>query len=269
METAIRSCIQYWSLFRIRWRGVVGPINHLKRKYYASQTNTFDDDQIDVPARRTFISDEQHAKVSAELVAERFGISMNRRAQKTIQVTTQRGVSSAILPITRRYRSDCVFVVKILNGKFATDTSDGKTRLLQSHVGRQLYTHKCGFKAYYSIQKVDGTQVGDTLPQFINDYGVPKHLTFDGAAVQTGPKTRSTEAIWRYKIQYHVSGPWQPNENPAEHAVKKRWYRIMLKTKVLVFSSKDRADLGQIQTFYFIQINRSDPISDATDRKNT
>jgi hypothetical protein len=60
-------------------------------------------------------------------------------------------------------------------------------------------------------------------------------LTFDGASVQTGPKTRFMDAIRRYEIKYHVSGPRRPNENPAEqsiHEIKKRWYCIMLKKKV-------------------------------------
>ena len=54
-------------------------------------------------------------------------------------------------------------------------------------------------------------------------------------SVQTGPRTRFMEAIRRYEIKYHVSGPRRPNENPAEqsiHEIKKRWYRIMLKKKV-------------------------------------
>jgi hypothetical protein len=43
------------------------------------------------------------------------------------------------------------------------------------------------------------------------------------------------DAIRRYEVKYHVSGPRRPNENPAEqgiHELKKRWYRIMLKKKV-------------------------------------
>jgi hypothetical protein len=83
--------------------------------------------------------------------------------------------------------------------------------------------------------KVDGNTVGDTLTQFIGNFGAPAHLTFDGASVQTGPRTRFLEAIRRYEIKYHVSGPRRPNENPAEqsiHEIKKRWYRIMLKKKV-------------------------------------
>jgi hypothetical protein len=62
----------------------------------------------------------------------------------------------------------------------------GKIRSLRGNIGSQLYSHKCGFKASYPIQKIDGDQFGDTLTQFINNYGVPEHLTFDGASVQTG-----------------------------------------------------------------------------------
>ena len=204
-----------------------------KRQRVIAQTETVYD-QTDTPSRRTFVSDERHLKVTAELIAERFGISPTR-AQRTLRVTTERGVRSAILPISRRYRADRVFSVKRLNGKFATDTAYGKVRSLRSNIGAQLYSHKCGFKVAYPLQKVDGNGVGDTLTQFISDFGVPERLTFDGASVQTGPRTRFMDAIRKYEIKYHVSGPRRPKENPAEqsiHEVKKRWYRIMLKKKV-------------------------------------
>ena len=180
------------------------------------------------------MSDERHTKVSDELIAERFGIGLIR-AQRTLRVTTQRGIRSAILPISRRYRADRIFGIKRLNGKFVTDTAYGKLRSLRSNVGSQLYSHKCGFKAAYPIQKVDGNHVGDTLTHFVSDFGAPEQLTFDGAAVQTGPRTKFMQAICKYEIKYHVSGPRRPNENPAEqsiHEVKKRWYRVMLKKKV-------------------------------------
>ena len=95
-------------------------------------------EQQDLPSRRTFVSMERHAKVSAELLADRFGIGP-KRAQRTLRVTTQRGVRSAILPISRRYRADRVFGVKRLNGKFATDTAYGKIKSLRGNVGSQIY----------------------------------------------------------------------------------------------------------------------------------
>lgn len=180
------------------------------------------------------MSNERHLKATAELVAERFGISPVR-AQRTLRVTTQRGVRSAILPISRRYRADRMFGVKRLHGKFATDTAYGKVRSLRGNIGAQLFTHKCGFKASYPLQKINGDSIGDALTQLISDFGVPERLTFDGASVQTGPKTRFMDAVRKYEIRYHVSAPRRPNENPAEqgiHELKKRWYRIMLKSKV-------------------------------------
>ena len=207
-------------------------LNEVQRRSCAQVETVYD--HVDIPARRTFVSDERHVKVTAEMLADRFGISVPR-AQRTLRVTTQRGVRSAILPISRRYRADRMFSVKRLNGKFATDTAYGKVKSLRGNIGSQLYSHKCGFKACYPLRKIDGNSVGDTLTQFISDYGVPERLTFDGASVQTGPKTRFMDAIRRYEVRYHVSGPRRPNENPAEqgiHELKKRWYRLMLKKKV-------------------------------------
>jgi len=113
---------------------------------------------------------------------------------ETLRATTQRGVRSA-------YRHG------ILKTAFAAWT--------------------CGIAAYL-IRKVDGNHVGDTLTQFTSDYGVPAHLIFDGAAVQTGSQPRFMKALWRYESKYLVLGPRRPNENPAEqsiHEAKKRWYR--------------------------------------------
>ena len=93
-------------------------------------------DQLDTPARRTFVSDERHVKVSAELIAERFGVGPIR-AQQTLRVTRQRGVRSAILPISRQHQADRVFGVKRLNGKFSTDTAYGKLRSLRSNIACQ------------------------------------------------------------------------------------------------------------------------------------
>ena len=97
-----------------------------------------------------------------------------------------------------------------------------------------MYSHNCGWNAAYPIQKVDGNHVGNTLTQFISDYGAPKHLTIDGASVQTGPKTRFMDAIRRYKIKNTTR---RPHDNPVKqsiHEVKKRWYQIILKKKVQV-----------------------------------
>ena len=130
---------------------------HIQKRYRISEFETTFE-QIDTPARcRSFVSDERHTKASAELIAELFGIGPTR-PQRTLQVSTPRGVRS-----------------------------DGKLRSIRSNIGCQLYSHKSGFKTAYPIEEIDGNHVGNALTQFINNYGAPEQLTFDGAAVQTGP----------------------------------------------------------------------------------
>ena len=62
----------------------------------------------DVPGRRTFISDERHTSVTPAILSERWCIGIVQ-ARNMIKVTTQKGVRSAILPLSRRYRADRVF----------------------------------------------------------------------------------------------------------------------------------------------------------------
>ena len=66
-----------------------------------------------------------------------------------------------------------------LNGKFATDTLWSKVMSLNGNKTCQIYSHKCGFKVVYSMMKANGENVGNTLSEFVHDYGAPSHLTFD------------------------------------------------------------------------------------------
>ena len=207
----------------------------------SSSLTTLDDSDLeidphtlDVPRIRTYVSHERHNKVTADRLSDMLCIGPER-AKQMIRVTRQQGVRSAILPIGRRYRADRMYDVKRLSGKFATDTLYGKVQSLRGHKASQVYSHKCGFKAVYHMSRVNNEQVGRSLNDFIFDYGAPSHLTYDGAAVQVGAKTAFQDTIRRANIDYHVSAPRRPNENPAEGAIrdiKMRWYRLQAKKNV-------------------------------------
>ena len=62
----------------------------------------YDDSLEDIPTRQTYTSTEMHVKISAEVLADRFGIGLERAIQ-TLKANTQRGTRSALLPISRRY----------------------------------------------------------------------------------------------------------------------------------------------------------------------
>eukprot|EP00978_Attheya_sp_CCMP212_P042802 scaffold267333_cov33-Attheya_sp.AAC.1 len=100
-----------------------------------------------------------------------------------------------MLPITQRYRADRRFEVKRLNTKFATDTAYAKVKSIRGNIGSQVYTHKSGFQKPYHVQKADGDTIGYTLSEFISDFGARDQLSYDGAAVQVGSKTRFMDLI--------------------------------------------------------------------------
>ena len=85
------------------------------------------------------------------------------------------------------------------------------------------------------MTKDDGPTVGQTLNDFIHEWGILDTLVFDGAKVQTGQNTLFMKIVREANINYHVSEPRRPNQNPLEAAiqeVKKCLYRFMLKKRV-------------------------------------
>ena len=176
----------------------------------------------------------RHSKISAETLSERFLIGLPR-ARATLKATTQHGVRSAILPLSRRYRDDRRYAQRWLLGKFSTDTFYATTKSLHGHKVSQIYSHKAGFVATYDMTKDDGPTVGQTRNDFIHEWGILDTLVFDGAKVQTGQNTLFMKIVREANIDYHVSEPRQPNQNPSEatiREVKKRLYRLMLKKRV-------------------------------------
>ena len=187
-----------------------------------------------VPERRTFVDSARHLKATAESLAELWHIGLNK-AKQTLRATTQRGTRSAILRLSRRYRSDRMYSIKRLQGCFATDTFYSPVKSILGNTCAQIYSHKVGFSACYPLPRANGEMVGNTLKDFVHDFGAPSHLTFDGAQVQMGKNTLFQATLKKHDIRFHVSSPRRPNENPGEAAiceVKRRMYRIAAKKQV-------------------------------------
>ena len=158
---------------------------HEMTKTLISQRNI---EAVNVQERKTFIlSNERNTSITSDQLGHRWNIGM-KQAQQTLRVTTQRGVRKAILPLSRRYRTDRMFNQKKLrNQKFYTDTLFGRCKSISSNTCAQIFANKSYFvKAYPMDQK---SMAGQALRQFVRDYRVPEQLTSDGASEQTGPKT--------------------------------------------------------------------------------
>ena len=57
------------------------------------------------------------------------------------------------------------------------------------------------------------------LRTFIQEYGVPTNLTFDGAPKQVGDNTLFMEQVKKNGINWHISAPGCPNQNSAEGGI--------------------------------------------------
>ena len=161
-----------------------------------AEVSRFDEALEDLPTRQSYTSHERHAKISVEVLADRFGIVLDR-AKTTLRVTLQRSMRSALIPLSRRYIADRQYGVKRLNDKFATDTMWSKHRSLRSNIATQIFSHKCGFSKPYHLDKAENENVGYALRSFVSDFGAPEHLKYDGSAVQVVRKTIFQDAIWR------------------------------------------------------------------------
>ena len=128
-----------------------------------------------------------------------------------------------------------MFNVPRIHVKITTGIIFVKKKSLINNIASQLYTHKCGFSTPYHFPRANGENVGNSLCDFIHDYGVPDNLTYDGAVVQVGAGTKCVDTIRRNHISTHILAPYRPNVNPAEGSireVKKRWYRIQHKMNI-------------------------------------
>ena len=112
-----------------------------------------------------------------------------------------------MLPIARRYRADLMYNVKQLNYKLSCDTIWSDIRSLLQNICTQVYTHTCGLAVPYPLPRANGDMIGQSLQNFIHEYGCPAKLTFDGAAVQAGKNTLFMKTLRKYKRQYHISLP--------------------------------------------------------------
>ena len=186
----------------------------------------------DVPTRRTFVSKERHLGVSAQELSDRWCIGL-KQAENTINVTTQLATRSATMPLSRRYRADRVFENPLLRGQFYTDTLDGRCKSLDGNSYAQVFANKDLFAVVYPM--ASKSLAGESLRQFVHDYGRPEHLTYDGSGEQCGKKTEFMRNIRKYSIDYHVTERNRPNHNFAEgviREVRKKWFRIMVRRKV-------------------------------------
>ena len=193
---------------------------------------SIDPGNSDVPIRNAFQSSTRHTDVTPEDLSERWGISIPTAA-RTLKKTTQNFLRSAVLPLSRRYRTDRVFSRKTLRGDWSTDTMDARSKSLEGNRYAQVFANKAYFSRTYPMNSK--SKAGDALRLFCQEFGVPEKLTFDGSKEQGQPGTEFMRQIRIHNINYHVAESGLHNQNPVEGVIRelrRKLYRLMVRRRV-------------------------------------
>ena len=112
-----------------------------------------------------------------------------------------------------------MYNLKILWGRLATDTFYSDMKYHHGNTCYQVYSHKVGFYDCLSNINAKGGSIGETLDEFVREFGVPEHLTFDVFQSQVVQNTKFKKNLRRYRIDHHISAPLRTNENSSEGAI--------------------------------------------------
>ena len=134
----------------------------------------------DLPFPHTFISSKRHTDVSHEDLLERLMIGIEQ-AKATIEASTQYFVRSAILPMSRRYRTDRYFYRNRLDATFSADIYYGRCNSGRGNKYCFIVAHPNGFCVAYPQKTWNSTETTDSLKIFTRVWGVPTKLIVDGA----------------------------------------------------------------------------------------
>ena len=157
------------------------------------------------------------------------------QAKSTLLATTQYYVRSAILPISRRYRTDRYFYRNRLDSTFAADLYYGRCSSGRGYKYCFIIAHPNGFCVAYPQKTRTSDETTASLNLFIRQWGVPDRLIVDGAQEMIGLNTSFVRKLRSLNIDLHVSEARTPQQNPAEgiiREVRKKWSRIKTKKKV-------------------------------------
>jgi hypothetical protein len=134
----------------------------------------------DVPTVSSAMINTRHSAVTPERASRLFGIGLNK-AKDLLRVTTQRGIRTAVHPITRRYRVDHLDLHRNrLQGQWYCDWLSSGVRSLGQSTGAFIFTNGRFTEVYPKDRHTHGN-AADALNEFIDDVGIPVNLRTDMA----------------------------------------------------------------------------------------
>jgi len=180
-------------------------------------------------------STTQHSSVTPERVSRLFGVGLNK-AKDLLRVTTQRGVRTAVHPITRRYRVDHLDLhTNRLQGQWFCDWMVSSVKSLSQNTGAFVFTNG-RYTEVYPKESHTHTSAAEALDEFIQDVGIPVNLRTDMASEFTGRNSEFVKLArkWSIRLTYQEAGQsnqlWYVDLEIRE--LKKRWHQIMVHKQI-------------------------------------
>jgi len=169
---------------------VYNPRDFTERLISAVNIATAYRDDIDAQkeARKlsSIISNDRHSAATPEDLARLWNIGL-QTAKDTVRVTTQKGIRTAIHPMTRRVRVDHLHLHRErLRGTWYADTLLSKVKSKNGNTCANVYTQG---KFTRVVPMTSRKDAGKSLVDFTDDVGIPERLITDGATEFTGRHT--------------------------------------------------------------------------------
>ena len=164
---AVSSKDRKYRVDRILARIVVDTISKEKTTQQVSFSDKQVDTMKDVSIPRTFLSKNVHSSTTEEDLSEMWELSISQAAL-TLKETTKKLTISAIMPLTRRYRADRIFIVRRIYGTMSTNTMDARFQSIHDKKYCQVFGNKKLFVEANPIKKKYDCNLG--LYKFVKEY---------------------------------------------------------------------------------------------------
>ena len=172
---------------------------------------------------------EKRSTLTKEELANRWGIGLEA-ADRTLRVTTQKGIRKVLHPVERRYRTrQNQLRFPTLGTKFYSDTMFSSEPSCRNFTCAQVFSDGKGFTRFYPMERK--REAGEKLYRFVTDVGIPQELITDGAKEET--ESRWKDVCKEFRIISRTTEPYSPWQNRAEAEIremKKGMLRIQRKT---------------------------------------
>lgn len=163
-------------------------------------------------------SNERTNIITKEVLAKRWGISVEN-AQRTLQVTTQRGVRTFVNPTDRRFNTRKPHLVfpTMRGSKMYTDTMFANVKSIHKKVAAQVWTDGNGYCLFYPLNSK--SQAHETIHKMVHDMqGIPEVIVKDGSKEQSSAKWN--EEINLIRCRQHTTEPFSQWQNKAEAEIR-------------------------------------------------